>query len=586
MSRSSEGFSDFMSSRSTSRGEDLASRWQVMCNAFRRLPHRLARVLPAVRGVKSSGKFLDGQENTLLKIGETLRDSGAIFRYGSDILYINGTESETIVDAAGVTRSAQAVIANVALFQEETKANGTVDFLAPPAVLSAVFHNRTVLRLLPEIVYLAKAPVFGPDFILLQGPKFHECGIMVLAQPIDPAVYSVIQVDNAIDRLPPLLRAMLGGFCFRSNADVANTLAVLITAVLMNHCLDFDRALIIVDGNRPNVGKTWLVRTLGMIIDGEPLSAIAYDPNDEELRKRITARIQRSRCRLLCIDNAKTVSGAAVSSPLLESHVSDSIISDRILGTSNEVAVKNDFLFALTMNSTNVSPDLLSRALPIRLFYEEGDPRHRTFKQKNPVQFARQYRDGILAELLGMVDYWVGKGRPVLPFSHRCHEWAALIGSILHCCGFPEFLENFDAAAEEFNSQTEEVRELFDAVYTSVMPGTTPSQTVLGGVIRVPTKPLPSAGWGDYLRQIRGHVDTLGRAKGNTGVGMQARRILGVYLNCEFEFSGNYGTGKATLRSEKMSGRQTGYFFEAMFDAPEPYDSTSPDVNDTENIPL
>lgn len=585
MSRSIENFSGAAAPRSASRGEDLAMRLQRMCEALRRLPHRLARALACIKGIKSSGKFLEGQENMLLKIGEVLRDSRTVYHYGTDMLYVIDTEAETIMGVEGTKKSAPGILANIMVFQEQTATKGTIEFLAPLSVLEAVFRNRTVLGMLPNISYLAKTPVFGPEFTLLQGPGYHDCGIMVLARPVEPVAFALSRESEAINRLPRLLRRLLRRFCFRSNADVANTLAVLLTAILMNHCIGFARALIIVDGNRPGIGKTLLIQVLGLIVDGEIVPAIPYIANDEELQKRIIARIQRSRCRLLFLDNAKTTVGGAVSSPVLESLSSDSVISGRLLGTSCEVAIKNDLLFAMTMNCTNISPDLLSRSLPIQLRYEEGDPRHRDFEREDPLQFARENRDGILAELLGMVDYWNAQGQPRVESSHRCHQWASLIGSVLHSCGFPEFLTNFDTAAEEFNSQTEELRELFDAVCGAHSADLAAGTASPGISVEIPSTPLPPAQWGDFLKNIQSHADAFGHAKTKNSAGMKARNILGTYLNCEFEFEGENGSGTAVLRSQPLRGRQTGYRFEATFNAPEPGEVI--DIGpDTEEIPM
>ena len=566
---------------SACRGEGLELRYRNASQALWKLPHHRARSLPIIKGLKSSGKFCFGQENVLINIGETLLNSSRFYRYGTDYLYVVGEKVLTIADATGVKPAAPGILANVMVFEEKSRSGEKVDFLLSTSVISATLHSHIVTELLPEIKYLTKTPVFSSDFILLQGPKFHQgCGTMVLSQPVEPVSYTLSQESNAVDRLPRLLHRLLRRFCFRSNADVANALAVLITAVLMNHCIGFARALIIVDGNRPNVGKTLLLQSLGVVVDGKVAEGIPYVANDEELQKRIIARIQRSRSRLLFVDNAKKATGTHVSSPVLESIVSDQIITGRILTTSNEVAVPNDFIFGITMNCTNVSPDLLSRALPIQLHYEDGDPRCRDFENEDPLQFASENRDGIIAELLGMVDHWIGQGCPSVSVPHRCHKWASLIGSVLHACGFPEFLMNFGTAAKEFDSQTEELCNLFDSVCASHPP----QITLPGTAVRIPAEPLPSGKWGDYLRDIPSHTDTFSRAKGN-GVGMQAQRVLGVYVNCPFVFVNNHGTGTAVLRSESMRGRQTGYYFEATFTGSEP-DNPAPLKISVEDIPL
>lgn len=580
MSLSFENPNTFGIQRSASRGKDLEQRYHRALHALRRLPHHRARTLPIMQGLKSSGKFLYGQENVLIQIGETLRDSSRIYRYGSDFLYVFEEKVATVADASGVRSIAPGILANIMLFEEETSL-GETQFLPLISVINAVLNNHIVTEMLPEIKYLAKTPVFSsPDFILLQGPQFHECGTMVLSRPIEPVPFTLSQERNAVDRLPRLLHRLLRRFCFRSDADVSNVLAVLLTSVLMNHCIGFTRALIIVDGNRPNVGKTLLLQAIGIIVDGEEASGIPYVANDEELQKRVIARIQRSRSRLLFVDNAKSVSGTPVSSPVLESLASDQIISGRILGTSCEVAIPNDFLFAVTMNHSNVSPDLLSRALPIQLRYEDGDPRLRNFDNEDPLQFASENRKGLIAELLGMVDHWIGLRCPRVTVSHRCHKWAMLVGSVLHACGFSEFLTNFEIAAEEFDSQAEELRDLFD----SVCVGHPPQMTTSGTTVRIPTAPLPTGSWGDYLRNLPSHAETINRAK-NNGIGKQASRILGVFVNCRLEFANQYGTGTAVFRSESMRGRQTGYFFEATFADSLPDDPAPTEIG-PEDIPL
>jgi hypothetical protein len=63
-----------------------------------------------------------------------------------------------------------------------------------------------------------------------------------------------------------------------------------------------------------------------------------------------------------------------------------------------------------------------------------------------------------------MVVRWNQQGRPPGQRSHRCHQWAAVIGGILETAGLPEFLANLDEAAASFNSVLDELAALAEAV--------------------------------------------------------------------------------------------------------------------------
>jgi hypothetical protein len=122
----------------------------------------------------------------------------------------------------------------------------------------------------------------------------------------------------------------------------------------------------------------------------------------------------------------------------------------------------NDVVWALTMNQTRVSPDIMSRGLPIRLSYD-GPPEARTFAGPDPIEYAREHRVELLGELAGLVVRWAQAGRPEGQRSHRLHRWARLIGGILAANGFAGFLDNYDEAAQSFNAELEDLTALAEA---------------------------------------------------------------------------------------------------------------------------
>jgi hypothetical protein len=115
------------------------------------------------------------------------------------------------------------------------------------------------------------------------------------------------------------------------------------------------------------------------------------------------------------------------------------------------------------MNHTKAGPDVVSRAMPIR-FYYEGDPKERSFEGRDPIAYAREHRAEILGELAGMIIRWNQLGRPQGPQNHRLTAWARTVGGIMGVNGLPEFLGNLDEAAAEFNSALDELAALAETV--------------------------------------------------------------------------------------------------------------------------
>ncbi|MEO7702810.1 MAG: hypothetical protein ABIZ04_26555, partial [Opitutus sp.] len=178
----------------------------------------------------------------------------------------------------------------------------------------------------------------------------------------------------AIDRLPPHLQRLLRDYCFRSDADAANYVSMLLTGVLITHFIDEGKPIFGFDGNQPGVGKSLAATTGGLLLDGVVPTLNRYLTDEGELEKQIVATLKMNRQSMLIFDNAKLPNGAAISSPIIESMSTAPRLSGRILGLSENLVRPNDVLWAITMNSTQMSRDLAARSVAIQFAYE-GDPR-------------------------------------------------------------------------------------------------------------------------------------------------------------------------------------------------------------------
>jgi putative DNA primase/helicase len=429
-------------------------------------------VLPVLEGARPSCTFTLPQENVLVRARHILVESGRVYTYGNSIVMEvegeSGRQLATVTNAGRAEQCAASMLCNL-MICEYRSMDGTIQFPPPRSLVELLLNSDPTRAALPRIETYANRPVFDRDFSFLGNGWHPSAGVLVHGPAVEPVVPpSVNTTGRAIDRLPTHLRRLLAGFCFVGDADVINTVGAMLTGLLPTHFQQLGKALVLVDGNQPGVGKTLLVRTIGMVLDDGDPRVVSFTADEEELNKRTCAILRGRPQSILIYDNAKTTSGRPISSPFIESNSMASHICLRILGQSANIDRPNDVVWAITMNNTKTSPDLVSRGLPIRLHYE-GLPEDRDFGSSDPIAYAKEHRAEILGELAGMVIRWNQAGRPMGDHGHRCRQWAGLIGGILQVNGLPEFLTNLDEAAGEFNTQLDELAALAEAAVTSNM---------------------------------------------------------------------------------------------------------------------
>lgn len=447
-----------------SRGAEMETQLRDAIRELGQVPHDEARPLPFLTGLRANGSLQEPLDNVLLRALDLLIASQRVFLFGSSIVLEieridgDGRGLVTLCTGTDVAVGAEDLLSNVILCGTSEQ-----QFTLPKSICDVLLRSELAWRRLPRIQTYAARPVFDADFVL-RGPGWHAGpGILVHGPAIDPWLPPALAAgDSAYDLLPPHLRQLLAGFCFATDADLINAVGLLLTGLLANHFVPIGKAVAIVDGNQPNLGKTLLIRVLGLLLDGiEPLPT-AFNADDDELQKRICATLRSSPQSVLLLDNAKVRTGTEVNSPTIEALSTAPEIVLRILGRSENFRRPNDLIWAITMNNAKASRDLVTRGLAIRLAFD-GDPAERSFTGPEPLAYARTHRFKILAELAGMVVRWVQNGKPRSRHSHRLWQWAQLIGGILETAGLPGFLSNATAAAIAFNKDLERLSALAEA---------------------------------------------------------------------------------------------------------------------------
>ncbi|MFN7145348.1 MAG: hypothetical protein ACK4YP_16365, partial [Myxococcota bacterium] len=312
----------------------------------------------------------------------------------------------------------------------------------------AFVHSPRVASKLPVLTTYARSPVFDRDWKFVGKPGYHPAsGIFYDGPEVKPAE-GVTHLLTAVQDFP-----------WKDTVDMVNFIGALLTSLTMPHW-GRGHPFLAVNGNKPGVGKSTLARVLGVVAEGTEPTTVSFTPNEEEFEKQLATRVEAGD-RVVVIDNAKT--SKPIQSPVLERCITDTRLNFRRLGGNTAISrPSNDVLFVLTMNLTQMGPDLRRRALPLNLTIE-SDVRHHPYRSDDPVGDALDTRLPVVAELAGMVVAWVAAGRPI-PEDAATHStsrrWAATMDAILRFAGFEGFLSNFDDSEHAFDPDYELVADV------------------------------------------------------------------------------------------------------------------------------
>lgn len=548
-------------------GEEMAEQFFAAIREAESAPAPDARELYVIRGITSGGKFGRPVENVLSEVGHHMAETGRVFIHGNSVVMEvarrdgSGLRLVTLAGEFSVEHGANYSMSNLFVCAD---GNGA-QFPVPTWFAGLMMGWEPLADLLPRIRHYGTRAVFDSDFVL-RGPGWHpEAGVLVHGPALVPIVGVPLDADlPPLERLPPRLRELLREFCFDEGADVANTVGLFLSGLLANLLAESGKALALIDANKPGLGKTLLARVIGVVLDGEEPSIIHHSSDDEELAKRICATL-RGGCRsVLLFDNARTKAGGRVASAALEANSVAPVVSLRILSRSENFTRPNTFLWVLTMNGTRVSPDLVSRSLPIRL-HLEGRPEERSLSG-DPVTYAREHRLEILGELAGMVVRWNQQGRPSGCRGHRLVRWAEVIGGILRTVGFPEFLANYETASVAFDTDRDDLAALLEAVLRSDGSTTAGPSEGDGGTPSGRTRGRTSSDLVSFFLEAKVMAEELESTNSAQGRALKAAHFLSSKSGQEVPVEVNDRRGRARVNSESGRGRRTFYFVEVTWE--------------------
>ncbi|WP_086840635.1 hypothetical protein [Amycolatopsis kentuckyensis] len=295
---------------------------------------------------------------------------------------------------------------------------------------------------LPVLRRIISTPVIRPDGTLLQTPGYDPATGFYLARNDDlapiPDHPSPEEVTAAREFL---LDRFLRDFPWRSDADRANYLALLVTPLIRPYTCALS-PFGMIEASMPGSGKTILTGCVGLLVGQKVLT---WNDSEDELRKLITTVLAEA-AGVVVFDNL--TEGSVVKSATLARLMTERTWSDRRLGTNAAATYPNDRLWLATGNNLHTGADMASRTVWVRLDPNCPRPEARTgFTIPNLDSWTLDpvNRATVLRHVLILILDWTTHGAPTataVPQMRQFTAWARQLGGFLEHHGIGGFLAN------------------------------------------------------------------------------------------------------------------------------------------------
>lgn len=305
---------------------------------------------------------------------------------------------------------------------------------------------------LPVLAAIVTAPVFGKDGSLLTEPGYHPATRLLYEPPPGFVLPPVPERPTAAEieaARSLLLDDLLGDFPFTGEAERAHALALLLLPFVRT-LVDGQTPLHLIEKPAPGTGATLMVDAIAIVATGAGASVMVEGRDDEEWRKRLTAKL-RQIPSLVLIDNLRRrLDAASVAAALTAPYW-----EDRILGTSETTRFPIRCVWIATGNNPQFSNELARRLVRIRLDAHVDQPWRRDgFRHPNLLAWVRANRARLVAACLTLGRAWCAAGKPRHRHALGSFEaWAEAMGGILEVAGVPGFLANLNEMYEAADAE-------------------------------------------------------------------------------------------------------------------------------------
>ncbi len=311
-----------------------------------------------------------------------------------------------------------------------------------------VYCDHEIKENIPQLENVTNIPIFNEYGTLLIKKGYDKVSKTYFCPSEDISNMMTVPTNPTWDEVSRakalLFDELFVDFPFVSESDKCHTLSALLVPFI-RQMINGPCPFHLIEAISPGTGKSKLCNLISIVITGGPAEAQTVSALDEEMRKNITASLIKGK-PIILLDNLPEKK--VLNSASLASVITMNMWSDRILGESKNVSVKNNSLWLMTGNNPLLSLEIARRCVKIRLDPKMENPWQRkssSFKHPNIDKWALQNRSELVRSLLVIIGYWVHvkcpRGKDSLG---SFEEYSAIVGGILDSIGMGGFLQNMD----------------------------------------------------------------------------------------------------------------------------------------------
>lgn len=366
------------------------------------------------------------------------RADPSVFQHGGKLVQVKGVSLVRL----------SPVQLRIVLAQACRWRDGRGRWVDPPAGVVSMILALGQYFGIPEVERVVSAPVLAPDGSLVRRPGYHSASRLYYA-PTDPSLVTIdlpdeVTEEDVREARKLLEEDLLGDFPFDGQASRANALGAMLVPFLRD-CIEGPTPLHLIDKPEAGTGAGLLAACISIPGAGLNVESSQWSHKEDERRKTILSVLADGRTVVLW-DNVE----GAITSPTLNSMLTQPIFSDRRLNTNNAVGYAVRCLHLMTANNGKPVGDTVRRVTPIRLDAGVEYPAERTGPEpgrgwRHPLpSWAEQNRAELVRAVLVLCRWWVQAGKPLAPLTGfgSYERYEEVVGGVLTAAGVEGFLTN------------------------------------------------------------------------------------------------------------------------------------------------
>ena len=387
-------------------------------------------------------------------------DKPFLFQNGGALVRISGTGVQARIEALCDT-TMYGVLARSANWLRVTE---EAVLAAPPSRDTARDMMVNPDPSLPPLESVIRTPTFGKDAALIAAPGYHRSdALWMLSDDLlkIPEVPSNPTREHVAYARALFIDELLVDFPFVADSDRAHAVAAILLPFLQR-IIGGLAPIHLIEAPTQGSGKGLLASLVSIVATGSMAEGRTVPENEDEVRKMITAELIAGR-PIILLDNLSEK--RKLDSAALASVVTLPRWTDRLLGESKMLNLRNNALWLMTGNNPRLSAEMSRRCIRLRIDPRIDMPWLRAgFKHPMIIEWAQENRSALVHAALTLIRAWIAGGKPLHATRLGSFEsWSGVMGGVLKIADIPGFLGNLNELYEAADTDGQMWREFTGA---------------------------------------------------------------------------------------------------------------------------